>query len=164
MKIRALALILFSTTAFAQTEEAWKGAPDPSRFHVGALAGLGIMDSSAGFEILGTISKKIVDVGFAPDINNSVSMELQAGPLLIHSTTVFAYSTHLRWDFKKNVNWTFYAVAGLGGHITGASLGSRFLLFPRFGAGLIRHLGLNAPALRLELSHERISLGGIWGF
>ncbi|OFZ18272.1 MAG: hypothetical protein A2X94_07495 [Bdellovibrionales bacterium GWB1_55_8] len=152
---------------FASAEEAeenWKGASDPAQFHLGALTGLGILDSSAGFEVLGTLSRKIVPQGFVPDISNSVSIEIQAGPIFIHSTTAFSYSAHLRWDFRKDAAWTFYSVAGLGGSITGESLDNRFLLFPRFGAGVIRTFNENAPSIRFEVSHERLSLGAIWGF
>jgi opacity protein-like surface antigen len=136
----------------------WKGPDERAELHFGGLAGMGTVDSQAGFVVLGTISKKIIHHGFVPDIANSVSVEIQAGPLFVYSTAIFAYSAHLRWDFQKDERWTIYAIGGLAGDVTGPGLGSRFILLPRFGVGSF--LKLNEMVyLRGELSREVIGLG-----
>lgn len=172
-KLGVIGLLLSSQLAMAAggaipavipvAPEDWKGEADTNTYRLGALAGLGIIDSTAGFALLGTASRKIVTRGFSPEINNSVWLELQAGPLFISGGTAFAYSTHLRWDFHRTNEWTYYALGGLSGHITGEALGSRFLLFPRFGLGLLKELTANM-AIRAELSHEFITAGASWFF
>ena len=113
----------------------FKGKDEPTEFDLGAMPGMGILDNHVGFALLGTASKKIVHRGFVPDITNSVSIEVEMGPLFVSGGTAFQYSGHLRWDFIKDSMWTLYALAGLGGDITCASLGDRFELYPRFGMG-----------------------------
>ena len=147
----------------AQTTEDWKGTPSISEMDAGFLLGMGVLDSSAGFALLGTFSKKIVHQGFVPEINNSVSLEVQAGPLFVSSATAFAYSLHLRWDFTKDSDWTFYSLAGVAGHITGEDLGSRFLLFPRVGLGAFHSTSLGF-LVRGEISHEFLTVGLTWPF
>jgi hypothetical protein len=138
--------------------EDWKGAPDPSGASFGGLAGLGVVDSSGGFAVLGTASTKIAKDGWLADVNESVSAEGAAGAVFFSGSSVFAYSLHLRWDFKKDETWTFYALGGVGGNIQGSDLGSHFELFPRFGVGTFYDAGL--PFLiRGELSHELIAVG-----
>lgn len=136
----------------------WKGADERAEVHLGGLMGMGTIDSQAGFVVLGTASKKIIHHGFVPDIANSVSVEIQAGPLFVYSTTVFAYSAHLRWDFQKDERWTIYALGGLAGNVTGGGLGSRFILLPRFGIGSFIRLN-EWIYLRGELSREVIGVG-----
>jgi hypothetical protein len=136
----------------------WKGPDERAEFHFGGLAGMGTIDSQAGVVVLGTASKKIIHHGFVPDIANSVSVEIQAGALFVYSTTVFAYSAHLRWDFQKDERWTLYAIGGLAGDVTGAGLGSRFILLPRLGLGAFLKLN-ELVYLRGELSREVIGLG-----
>src|SRR5262245_44559897 len=84
------------------SSEDWKGQPDGSEVHLGALMGLGILDFTTGFTLLGTASKKIVHHGFINEINNSVSIETELGPVITRSTAIFSYSLHLRWDFEMN--------------------------------------------------------------
>lgn len=144
-----------------ESAEDFKGKDEPSEFGLGALAGMGILDNHVGFALLGAASKKIVHRGFISDITNSVSIEVEMGPLFVSGGTAFQYSGHLRWDFEKDAQWTFYALGGLGGDITGASLGDRFELFPRFGIGAMWKIGQNFN-LRAELSHEFIGLGIIF--
>jgi hypothetical protein len=136
----------------------FKGNSEPSEFSIGAMPGAGILDNHVGFAILGTASKKIVHRGFVPDINDSVSIEVEMGPLFVSGSAAFQYSGHLRWDFEKDTWWTLYALGGLGGDITGASLGDRFELYPRFAMGAMWKIGQNF-ALRGELSHEFIGIG-----
>ena len=145
------------------SSEDWKGPSDPAKFHLGVLTGMGVLDSKAGFALLGTASAKIVQRGFVPDINNSVSIETELGPLFVASSASFMYSAHLRWDFEKDELWTFYALGGFSGHITGSDLGSRFIFFPRFGVGTICRLH-ELFALRAEVSRELIAAGVIFSF
>lgn len=139
-------------------DEAWKGEADPSIFDFSAMAGLGIVDPKAGLAVAGAMARKIVHEGFIPDIRNSVWIEALVGPNFVSGGTPFMYSTHLRWDFRKDAEWTYYVVAGVGGHITGPALGDRFLLHPRMGAGALWTL---SPVLRLrgEVSHELTMVG-----
>jgi hypothetical protein len=136
----------------------FKGKDDTSEFGVGALAGMGILDNHAGFALLPTLAKKIVNRGFVPDITNNVWIEVEAGPLFVSGGTAFTYSAHLRWNFDKDAQWTLYALGGLGGDVTGASLGDRFELYPRFALGAILRVAPNI-SLRGEISHEFIGLG-----
>lgn len=166
----SLLLGFASPPAFSQTvstvqsgsasAEDWKGPSDPADLHLGAFLGLGVLDSSAGFLISGTASKKIVRRGFVEDINNSVSVELQPGVLFVRSSSAFVYSAHLRWDFQKDDHWTLYALGGLGGAITSSALGNRFILLPRFGVGAFYQIH-PIFALRAELSREVIAVGAV---
>lgn len=152
------------TTVFLQCvslyaqEEDWKGKPDPQEFTVGFLTGMGIVDSKAGLSILGTVSRKIVEPGFAPDINNGVSIELAAGPLLASGGTPFFYSTHLRWDFRKTLEWGLYALGGLAGYTANSQVGNPFEFFPRFGIGTFWRIQ-DTFWLRAEVSHEFTGVG-----
>src|SRR6476620_9165319 len=91
-----IASLLFETLLLpcstAYSAEDWKGTPDESSFSFGGLAGLGIIDTSAGFALLGTASQKIVRHGFIPDIANSVSVEVAAGPVFMSGSTPFNFS------------------------------------------------------------------------
>ncbi|HAR43647.1 MAG TPA: hypothetical protein DCS07_13620 [Bdellovibrionales bacterium] len=163
---RILILLLaltYSLNGFCALEsyEDWKSPADPAEAHFGVLMGMGVLDSSAGLTLLGTASKKIVHQGFIPDINNSVSIEFQGGPLFVEGSRAFSYSTHLRWDFRRDALWTFYALGGFAGHVTSEAMGSRFLMFPRFGVGAMRESSLGF-AFRGELSHEFITFGLVW--
>lgn len=144
----------------SDTGEDWKGSPEGNRFEVGALTGMGVIDSKAGWAVLATGAVNILEKGFIPDINDTAFIEVQAGPLFRFSgSTPFQYSTHLRWDFRRNRTWSFYALAGLGGHVAGDGLGgTRFLIFPRVGVGAMMDIG-QVFNVRAELSHELIALG-----
>jgi hypothetical protein len=142
----------------SSSAEDWKGESESASFHFGGLAGLGTLDSKAGFALLGTASKKIIHRGFVSDINDSVSIEVQGGPMRIMSSWSFHYSFHLRWDFQKDAKWTLYAIGGFGGDITSQDLGDRFILLPRFGIGSFYRLN-DRMSLRSELSREQIVLG-----
>jgi opacity protein-like surface antigen len=151
------AVVANESAGQSYTGEPWKGRPDSSQFSVGALTGLGTVGTSGGYALLGTASKKIIQNGFVPDINNSVSVELEFGPLFTHGTN-WAYSAHLRWDFQRDDEWTLYALAGAGGDITSGDRGNEFLLFPRVGLGAMWRF---SPlfAIRGEFSHELLALG-----
>ena len=148
--------------------EDWKGDPETSEVNLGALTGMGILDEQVGFALLGTVSKKIVHHGFISDVNDSVSIEAAMGPLFVSSPsgtngTAFMYSLHLRWNFQKDEHWTFYALGGAGGAITGASLGSKFTVLPRFGVGTFYHFN-ELFMIRGEISHDLIAAGVTFPF
>src|SRR5262249_22297313 len=149
----ALAALAIAVTGFSSRAEDWKGKPTPANFGFGALAGLGVIDSTGGFALMGTAARKLFQPGFVPDLNDTVWIEAEVGPMFTSGATAFMYSAHLRWDFEKDPIWTFYALGGLSGSITPASLGSHFELFPRFGAGALWTV---SPLFQLrgELSHE----------
>ncbi len=157
--------LLLSQTTWVLAED-WKGRPDESEFSFGGLTGMGIIDGFAGYALLGTASKKIVSPGFAPDLNNSVSIEGALGPIFLPSSvantpggTAWGYSVHLRWDFNKDPMWTFYALGGVGGSIASSpSGGNRFELLPNFGIGSFWKI---SPLIyiRGEVSNQWIAAG-----
>jgi hypothetical protein len=156
---KTLALLLLPLALQSASADDFKGENDPARFGFGALTGMGILDNRAGFTLQGTASMEIVERGFVtPDIANSVSIETELGPIWVAGSSAFMYSLHLRWDFEKDAKWTLYAVGGAGGAITGAALGDRFELYPRFGMGAMWKVAPNLR-VRAELSHELIGVG-----
>lgn len=142
--------------------EDWKWPLAENEWTVAMQPGVGVINSSAGFTLQGAIAKKIIQHGFAPDINNQVFVEAQGGPYTTGGASAFLFSTHLRWDFTLNADWTFYALGGLGGNATSQRLGDQFQLLPRFGVGAVldveRQTGVPI-GLRGELSRELISVG-----
>ncbi len=151
-----LALSLSAPAAFAEAE-AWKGEPDNHDVSIGALTGLGIRDGEAGFTLLGTLGFKVVRKGFVPDINNSVSGELQFGPARAYGRTYMNYSAHLRWDFQKDANFILYALGGVGGYTGQGS----FTMFPRVGLGIMYDMA-KTFLWRAEISHELIGVGVVF--
>src|SRR4051794_7163958 len=96
--LSALVLNLVSPVHAAVTpEDEFKGKPSPAQLTFSGMAGLGILDSTAGFQVLGSAATKLVNRGFIPDINNQVFLEFQFGPLFVASSTAWFYSAHLRW-------------------------------------------------------------------
>ena len=154
----AAASAMATETTSASAAEDWKGQAGKAELDHGALTGVGIYRGVAGYTLLGTASKKLIHQGFAADINNSVSLETELGPLWVSSATAFSYSLHLRWDFMKDDQWGVYGLGGLAGTITGASLGDKFDLLPRFGVGGLYRV-TDFVTARAELSHELIALG-----
>ncbi|MDR3606890.1 MAG: hypothetical protein P4M08_05850 [Oligoflexia bacterium] len=144
------------------SSEDWKGSANPSDFNFSALGGIGVIDDyHAGFSLIGAVAKKILDRGFVPDINNQVFIEGEIGPVFVAGNTAWFYSVHGRWDFTLNPDWTFYALGGVGGSAQGSGLGSHTVFFPRIGAGAMMSIN-EQVALRFELSHELIVVGGVF--
>ena len=148
--------------ADAKVEEDFKGKSSEKEITLGVTQGMGLMDASVGYGVLFNAGKKLVHRGWVGDLNDQIFIEVEMGPLFIASTTIFAYSAHLRWDFQKDQDWTLFAFGGLGGDITGASMGNRWELFPRFGVGAFYALN-SQLSLRGELSHEFVTLGVSYG-
>ncbi len=157
-----IAVVTLTSVVSAQeiesSAEPWKGTPPDKEIHVGALAGLGIIDTTPGFALIGMASKKILSEGWIPDINDQVFIEAEIGPMFNSGHTYWIFSGHLRWDFVRDDQWTFFALGGLGGNITGASLGDRAAVFPRIGVGAFYRVADNL-LIRGELSHELIAAG-----
>ncbi len=150
-----VSLISVASNAFA---EDWKGKTESSEMSAGVLTGLGIIDGSSGYALLGTFSRKIVPHGFVPDINNLVSIEGAIGPVFLSGVTATAYSAHLRWDFIKDSTWTFYGLGGVGGNMMSVNSVSRFEMTPRFGMGAFFRLS-DLIRGRAEISHDLVAVG-----
>ncbi|MFL5813675.1 MAG: hypothetical protein ACJ763_08865 [Bdellovibrionia bacterium] len=149
-------------TAVSSSED-WKGKPEASEWAFSALTGLGIVNATPGFAIMGAAARKILDQGFVPDINNSVWIETELGPVFAKGSAAFQFSGHLRWDFVRNEDWTFYALGGFGGSVTGQKLGDKFEFYPRFGAGALWKIFADFN-VRGEVSHELVVLGAQFEF
>jgi hypothetical protein len=147
---------LAAPAAVQSSGEDWKGLPDNSIVSLGGLGGLGIVGSSVGFALLGTAGVKIIKHGFVPDINDSVTLETELGPLFLSGMTLFDYALHLRWDFQKDDTWTFFALGGFAGDISGSSVGNQF--FPSFGVGTFFRVN-DLIQIRGEISHEHVAAG-----
>jgi hypothetical protein len=143
--------------------EDWKGPSESAEWSLSALTGLGIVNATPGFAIMGAAAKKILDRGFVPDINNSVWIETEMGPVIAKGSAAFQFSGHLRWDFVRNDDWTFFAIGGFGGSSTGEKLGDKFEFYPRFGAGALWKIFADFD-VRGEVSHELIVLGAQFKF
>ncbi len=140
----------FAGTVGRAADLDWKGKPSASDLGVGAVTGLGIVNSSPGYVFLGTLSKKLLYSGFIPDINNPVSLEVLLGPVFLSNGASWLYSAHLRWDFVKDSIWTIFAVGGVGG--------ASFSLTPRFGVGSFYRIN-ESISLRGDISHDLIACG-----
>ena len=150
-----------SESTFEEYED-WKWPLSSHEWTAAMLPGLGVINSSAGFTFQGALAKRVVRQGFAPDISNQVFIEVQGGPYVTSGASAFLFSTHLRWDFMLNDDWTFYALGGLGGNATSERLGNQFQLLPRFGVGAVLDLQKQTGmpiGLRGELSRELMSVG-----
>lgn len=154
-----LSLVGFST---ANATELWKSHKPDYRYTFGFAGGMGLIDTRAGLSVIGNAGVQILPNGFIPDIVNPVSVETQFGPMLAGSETFWMYSTHLRWDFVMNSEWTFFAVGGLGGNFFNNRYGDRVAIHPRFGAGAFYDVGYFL--IRSEISHEWILTGLTYPF
>ena len=167
MKISFLKIIfvlIFSLASFntLHAAEPWKGTTKSSPIEVGMLTGLSLYGTDTNWSVLGTGAYLIVPEGWIPDVDERVWVEGELGPTFFsHSSTTqtgMQWSTHLRWDFTYNEEWTFYALGGLGGFVLPSSYGSSFTLHPRFGVG-VEFQTKAVVMLRAELSHELMALG-----
>jgi hypothetical protein len=137
--------------------EDYKSVHPENNFTFGGSAGMGIVDTHAGFTLIGNIAAKVVKDGFIPDIVNPVFLEAEFGPTFVSGATFWQYSTHLRWDFVKDAKWTLFALGGFGGNFGSNMYGNRVALYPRFGVGAF--YALDTIDLRFEFSHEMITVG-----
>lgn len=153
-----VSVIAPSPARAAAGAEDWKVKTPGSDLVVSAIPGLGIVDARAGFSFVGAVSKKILEGGFAPEISNSVSIELELGPLFARSSSALFYSAHLRWDFRKDDAFSLYALGGFGGFGASLGVGNTNEFFPRFGIGSFYKLH-DLLSLRAELSHELVGVG-----
>lgn len=149
-------------TAYYPAED-WKGKPEAANWNLTVLTGLALIDATPGFGLMGAAARKIIDRGFVPDINNSVWIEVEMGPVFAKGSTSFMFSGHLRWDFVKDDSWTFYALGGLGGLNASQALGDNFELYPRFGIGALWNIFADFT-LRAEISHELMAVGAQFDF
>jgi hypothetical protein len=136
----------------------FKGSSEFGDTAFGALAGIGVINDSGGFALIPTLSHKILPRGFVPDVNDAVWVEAELGPVFFSGATALWYSAHLRWDFVKDDQWTFFGLGGLAGDVTPDALGHHFQLFPRFGVGALYSI-VPYVKIRAEISHELIAVG-----
>jgi hypothetical protein len=130
---------------------------------LGVAGGLGLIDTTEGFTLIGSAGVRLVPDGFIPDIVNPVFLELQFGPMFARGSTLWMYSTHLRWDFVKDNTWTLFALGGFGGNISdNVVLGDRVAFHPRFGIGAFYDIGV--IVMRFDFSHELVTAGVSYPF
>lgn len=146
-----------SGTTPTSSGEDYKSVHPENNFTFGASTGMGIVDTHAGFALIGNVAAKVVKDGFIPDIVNPVFLEVEFGPTFVSGATFWQYSTHLRWDFVKDAKWTLFALGGLGGNFGSNRYGDRVALYPRFGVGAF--YALDTMDLRFEFSHEMMTVG-----
>jgi len=165
-----LSVFLLSGSSFAaetyplnSTVEDWKGGVSEHLYDGGLTSGVGVLDRSIGFTVVGQFARKIIHDGFIPEINNQVFAEVQLGSLFVSNATALIYSAHLRWDFTKDYDWTFFALGGLSGTIAGDSLGNVWSLAPRFGVGSFYRID-SQFSFRAELSQDLVLAGVSFGF
>ncbi len=149
-----------SSPAYSRgSAEDWKGVTNPSAFGFSGLGGIGVLDDyRPGFALIGAVHERLVDRGFVPDINNSVYIEAELGPVFAAGNTAWFYSLHLRWDFTLNPDWTFYALGGVAGSDQGSGLGNHTVFYPRIGGGAVYNVAQDF-GIRFEISHELIVAG-----
>ncbi len=147
---------------FGAGYEDWQWPLAEHDWTVAVIPGVGVINNSAGFTLQGAIARKLMHHGFAPDMNNQVFLEAQAGPMTTGNGSALLFSAHIRWDLTLNGDWTFYGLGGLGGNITSERLGDQFQLLPRFGVGAVLDIERQTRlpiGLRGELSRELIGIG-----
>lgn len=149
------------STTIGSGEDYQTYVPD-HRFTLGVSGGFGLVDTSGGFALIGHAATRIAKDGFIPDIVNPVFLEVGFGPLFTSGTTVWMYSLHMRWDFVKNSNWTWFAIGGFGGNITNEEFGDRVAFHPRFGVGAFYETEF--LTYRADFSHELITVGVSYPF
>jgi hypothetical protein len=153
-----------TTPRSTDVAEIWKGPSPKEVFTVGGVTGVGIVDGFAGFTLLGQGAIRILSRGFiGGEINDQVFAEVQFGPVFAGGTTFWLYGAHLRWDFNRDEDVTFFATAGLGGTIAGRTMLNQVEFYPHLGLGLFWHFANNI-SLRAEISHAIMGLGVSFGF
>lgn len=159
-----MAFVSFMGQASAVAVEDWKGPTAPHTIQLGAMSGLGLVGAQAGLALIANASKRVVERGFVPDLNDSVWFEVQAGWILfIPGGNPFSYSAHLRWDFIKDDQWTLFGIGGFGGMIQPSSFGSSYWFYPRTAIGAAMSLTAHSPMqLRFELSQNWTTVGISW--
>lgn len=156
-KVETYPVNVGATSDSARGGEDYKSYHPSNQFTFGGSAGLGLVDTHAGFALIGNIATKVVRDGFVPDIVNPVFLEAEFGPTFVSGATFWMYSTHLRWDFVKDPKWTLFALGGVGGNFGSNRYGDRVAIHPRFGVGAF--YAMDVIDLRFEFSHELITIG-----
>ncbi len=150
------------TISNAHAVDPWKGTTNSPPYEAGVLSGMSLYGTDTNWTVLGTGAYLLVPHGWAADIDNRVWIEGELGPTFFSksgtSQTGMQWSTHLRWDFSYDEEWTFYGLGGFGGFKLPSSYGGSFTFHPRFGVG-VEFQTKAVMMLRAELSHELIALG-----
>ena len=148
-----LFFIFFLSSFFSVQAESWKTYSESSSVLISSLAGLGFVGSRAGPSFLFNGSYQFLPEGLIPGIADAFSLETGLGFCLPVHPPAF-YALHLRWDFEKDGDWTFYAVGGMGG----APSASVLSFAPHFGVGGFWK-GLKIPQVRFEFSSRMLGAG-----
>ncbi len=161
MKKFGILLLVFAALSQPVSAEEWKNKTSSPPFEFGVITGASLFGSSVGWGILGTAAYLIVPDGWIEDIDERVWVEGFFGPAIFsegRTETALQFSTHLRWDFTKNTEWTFYAVGGAGGFFLPSIYGNAFTIHPRFGVGT--EFQTKSPVvLRAEVTSDFIGVG-----
>jgi hypothetical protein len=142
----------------AYFQEDWIGDPAMYEWSGGLLSGLGEHDGAIGWSSRASLGWLIKYDGLIPEINDQLVGEIGLGPLVFEDGVGLSYTLHVRWDFHKDANWTFYSLGGLGGRITPEALGNAWRLYPRLGVGAFFKL-TSDWWIRAELSHDFLAVG-----
>src|SRR5262245_6436172 len=79
----------------------FKGDPLLRANHVTVMFGLSIIrDDTAGFDKGISYARRIAESGFVPDVNDQAFIEMRVASISVANAGIFAFSTHLRWDFR----------------------------------------------------------------
>ncbi len=179
----SLCVIAFTSISFAQDKKAYKSVVAEEKssqpFQDGSLPaqkqnlflgfGLGYWNN---ISIHGRYSYRILDQGFLPDINNSISLEgglgstyygnIAAGTNVVGLTFVAV----ARWDLQYDPTWIFFGNVGLSytaviNASTSDVRGGGF--FPALGIGAMYNMQPEW-ALRADFSYQFLGAGIVYRF
>ncbi len=157
--MRKMFLLFFlSLATVGVAAEDWRGPSPGHELTVGGLSGLAMVDGAVGFALLGNAGIKLLKRGFIPNVNDQVFLESDVGPVFFSGSTDLFVDAHLRWDFHRDEDWTFYALGGIEGLFTMNGLLGHSQVNPRFGIGTIWE-PWQGIAVRAEVSDELLALG-----
>ena len=159
--LKLFSFVILSLFAFnAHAVEEWKGEPTSGNMQLSVLSGLGSYTKHGGFSLVGGAGFKVAPNGFLDDVNEVGVMEFQLGHTFVEGNDPWPYSFHFRWDFQKNIDWTFFALGGLGGHFGSDHVFSNeWVIHPRFGVGAIWSPFVERASVRFELDADKALVG-----
>lgn len=147
-----------SENSSTSSGEKWKAEREADGYQLAVLGGMGRVGTKAGFALIGAGAVNLNREGWLDDVADSLYLEFQMGPYSYSGNGQLIYSGHLKWDFRYDNLWTFYALGGIGGTYTDSRFEDGFEFYPRVGLGAAYHLSLDL-SVRAEVSHEFVGLG-----
>lgn len=146
-------------------EEAWKGEPSASNVQLSLQGGVDGYRTNNGFAFLGGAAFKAIPNGLLDDVNEVGFFEVQLGHTFLDGGDPWPYSVHFRWDFQRNIDWTFYALGGLGGHFGDVhAFDADWAVHPRFGIGTLWSPFVENMSIRAEVAADRATAGVQFSF